>query len=239
MQETIENNAGGGPAVAVTSNPEASPVFQILSHEQIPLTKTRAFLLCLAAGGAFQLAYSFERLSFLIAVYLWCLIELTRLPSARQASYFGLLAGLLAFAPQLGFFWKLFGAAAIALWLISAFWIRMFLAAGRSCVARFGPVSAALLIPFFWLGFEFFRSELYYLRFSWLNAGYVFSNRLDWLPMKWLGNYGFGFVLVAAICLIRLLKPLPRRIAAGSGIALLAVLVNLPRVESPAVTSVT
>src|SRR5579863_8210629 len=134
-----------------------------------PLGKKAALVLCLAAGGAFQLAYSVPECAFCIAVYLGCLLELTRLPTLKQASYFGLLAGMLAFAPQLYFFWKLFGPGAIALWVVAAFWVRMFVVLGRSCRARYGKYFAAALLPIFWTGFEFFRSELYYLRFSWLN----------------------------------------------------------------------
>ena len=146
-----------------------------------------AVLLCLGAGVAFQLAYTYAACGFLIAVYLGCLFQLTRLKTARQASYFGLAAGMLAFAPQLGFFWTIFGPAAIALWCVCGFWIGMFVVVGRACRINFGRSWSALLIPFLWIGFEYFRSELYYLRFSWLNAGYVFANDLQWLPMKYLG----------------------------------------------------
>jgi apolipoprotein N-acyltransferase len=197
------------------------------------LGKRAAALLCLTAGAAFQVAYVVPGCAFLIAVYLWCLFELTRLPTAKQASYFGLLAGLLAFAPQLFFFHRLFGLAAVALWAVAAFWIRMFLVLGRSARARLGLPWAVLLIPFFWTGGEFFRSELYYLRFSWLNAGYVFARNLDWLPMRLLGNYGFGFALMALIALASLLRPRPRLIAGLSGLAVLALLANLPGRLSP------
>src|SRR5580692_3733099 len=145
---------------------------------------------------AFQLAYSFPACSFLIVVYLWGLFQLTRLKTARQASYLGLLVGMLAYAPQMNFLWTIFGPAAIALWFVPAFWIRMFLVLGRSCRMHFGKWQAILLMPFLWTGLEYFRSELYYLRFSWLNAGYVFSNNLQWLPMRHLGVYGFGFAIM-------------------------------------------
>ncbi len=148
---------------------------------------------------AFNLAYTFPACGFLIAVYLWCLFQLTKLSTSRKVSYYGLAAGLLAFAPQLGFFWSIFGPGAIALWFVCAFWIRMFLVLGWSCRRHFGKPWAVLLIPFIWTGFEFFRSELYYLRFSWLNAGYVFADDLRWLPMKLLGVYGFGFAIMAFI----------------------------------------
>ncbi len=199
------------------------------AHAPAALRKRDALLLCLAAGVAFQVAYFIPSCAFLIAVYLWCLFELTRLPTPKQASYFGLLAGLLAFAPQLSFFYRLFGPAAISLWVVAAFWTRMFLVLGRSIRVRLGSPWVVLLLPLFWTGFEFFRSELYYLRFSWLNAGYVFARNLDWLPMKLLGNYGFGFALMALIAVASLLRPRPRLIASISGLAVLGLLTNLPQ----------
>ena len=216
-----------GPAPAAL--PASTKTEREKAHARPALRKRDALLLCLIAGVAFQIAYFISSCAFLIAVYLWCLFELTRLPTPKQASYFGLLAGLLAFAPQLYFFYKLFGPAAISLWVVAAFWTRMFLVLGRSIRVQFGGPWVVLLLPFFWTGFEFFRSELYYLRFSWLNAGFVFARNLDWLPMRLLGNYGFGFTLMALIALASLLRPRTRLIASISGLAVLGVLTNLPR----------
>jgi apolipoprotein N-acyltransferase len=185
-------------------------------------------LYAIGAAAAFNLAYSFDTFGFLIAVYLWCLYQLTRLRTARQVSYVGLLAGLLAFAPQLYFFWTLFGPGAIALWAVCAFWIRMFLVVGRACRERFGPKWAAWLIPFIWTGFEYFRSELYYLRFSWLNAGFVFAHRLQWMPITLLGVYGFGFAMMLAIGLLELMRARARRVLLVVALVALATLNNLP-----------
>jgi hypothetical protein len=187
-----------------------------------------AVLLCLVAGVTFQLAYTFAACGFLISFYLWCLFQLTRLKTARQATYFGLAAGMLAFAPQLSFFWTIFGPAAIALWYVCGFWIGMFVIMGRACRQAFGKAWSALLIPFLWIGFEYFRSELYYLRFSWLNAGYVFANNLQWLPMRHLGVYGFGFAIMAVISVAGLLKPRARTFTLALGLSVFGVLNNLP-----------
>lgn len=187
-----------------------------------------AALLALGAGVTFQIAYTFPRWAFLIAVYLWCVFQLTRLRTPRQAAYFGLAAGLLAFAPQLSFFWTIFGPAAIALWYICGFWIGLFVLLARESRACLGAPLAALAIPFLWTGLEYFRSELYYLRFSWLNAGYVFSDNLNWLPIRFLGMYGFGFFIMAVISLTQLLKSSSRKITLAAGLLALALLGNLP-----------
>jgi apolipoprotein N-acyltransferase len=189
------------------------------------LSNRHTFALSLGAVVAFHLAYSFPFCGFLMAVYLYCLFELARLNSGRQASYVALAISLLTFGPQLAFFWRIFGTAAIALWMVLAFWITLFLALARLCRQRLHPVVAALVIPFLWTGLEYFRSELYYLRFSWLNVGYAFAGRLGWLALPQLGVYGIGFVLMAAICLLSLIL-LKTRLPAGLG--LLALCAFLP-----------
>jgi apolipoprotein N-acyltransferase len=157
-------------------------------------------LLC-AAGAvvSFHLAYEFARCAFLIAVFLACLFPLARLRTGRLAYYFGLGIGLAVYAPHLLFFWTIFGGGAIALWYVLSFWLGIFLMLGRACRFRFGPVAWACLAPFLWTGLEFFRSELYYLRFSWLNPGFAFSNSGALHYLSAYGVYGIGFLFMAAV----------------------------------------
>jgi len=151
----------------------------------------------LAIGiASFHLAYTFHACSFLILVYLYALAALARQRTNRRAFYFGLTSGVLAYAPQLSCFYAIFGWAAIALWLVLAFWIGLFGLLARLCLVHFGPRWATVLVPFLWTGLEYFRSELYYLRFSWLNAGYAFSEHVQVLPFGVFGVYGFGFLLM-------------------------------------------
>lgn len=77
------------------------------------------------------------------------------------------------------------------LWLVLAFWIGLFAAIICGAIHRWGRLKAMWLIPIIWTGVEYFRSELYYLKFSWLNVGYV----LQW-PF---GMYGVGFFVFALI----------------------------------------
>ena len=159
-----------------------------------------ALLLIFGAAACFHLAYFLEHpgpLRLSIFGYVICLAQLSRLRTARQSFYAGLAAGLTCVAPQLTSFWNIFGPAASVLWIILAFWIAMFAAITRAALERFGPDWTAVLVPFLWTGLEYFRSELYYLKFSWLNVGYAFSGwRL--LPFSIFGMYGIGFI--AAIC---------------------------------------
>ncbi|HAM73868.1 MAG TPA: hypothetical protein DCM86_19730 [Verrucomicrobiales bacterium] len=127
-----------------------------------------------------------------------CLIGMLPHLSARGAFYGGILLGVAVYAPELGFFWRLFGAGAILLWLILSLWLAGFLSLGRLVVHRYGLRIGLLLTPFLWTGLEYFRSELYYLRFSWINVGYAMSGTpLHVLLHAW-GVYGVGFLSAAA-----------------------------------------
>lgn len=151
---------------------------------------------CAAAIGCFHLAYCFKSfgiLGFAIGGYVIAVTQLARAKSKRFAFYSALVTAFACFAPQLSFFWGLFGSAAIVLWLILALWIAVFVLLTRIAISNLGWFRAAFLTPFFWTGLEYFRSELYYLRFSWLDVGYAFSEAL-FLPWRYVGTYGIGFL---------------------------------------------
>ena len=172
-----------------------------------PLTWWQAALLVMAAATCFHAAYTSLHpglLALLIVGYVVCVVQLARLRTTRQSFYTGLLTGFLCFAPQLEFFWRIFGPAAIALWAIMALWLALFIALSHVAMLRLGPRRALWLVPFLWTGLEYFRSELYYLKFSWLNVGYGLS---DWkYPIfQFVGVYGAGFC--AAACAALLLQP--------------------------------
>ena len=185
----------------------------------LPLRKALPY--AAVAAVAFHLAYASPALSLFIVVYSFCLFQLARVGTARQASYLGLAVGLLTVGPQLHCFWTIFGPSAIALWYVLAFWIGLFVALARLCLIRFGPVWAVMLAPFLWTGLEYFRSELYYLRFSWLNVGYAFSNNLPLPGLNLFGMYGVGF-LAMAIAAAFSLRSARIKLVAASAAALIA-----------------
>ncbi|MBA4146829.1 MAG: hypothetical protein H0X66_01855 [Verrucomicrobia bacterium] len=187
------------------------------------LTGKAALLWALGAIASFHLAYSFQPLSFAILLFLFCLFQLRHLDCGRKAFYGGLAIGFAIYAPHLSFFWSLFGAAAIALWLVLAFWLAMFLLFATRCTKRFGSLPAALLIPFLWMGLEYFRSELYYLRFSWMNVGFSFQGQFMSL-VGFLGVYGIGLLLAGVASLatqMRLKRAVLMITITGIGIAIL------------------
>jgi apolipoprotein N-acyltransferase len=164
-----------------------------------PLNWLGALGFIIGATGCFHLAYAptdFKPLRLFAIGYVICLAQLARLKSTRQSFYAGLIAAFLCIAPQLLCFWNIFGPGAVVLWLILALWIGAFTGMLHATLARLGTGWTAALTPFIWMGLEYFRSELYYLKFSWLNVGYAFSGTL--VPYHVLGMYGAGFVV--AIC---------------------------------------
>ena len=91
--------------------------------------------------------------------------------------------------------------AAIVLWLVLAFWVGLFAAIICACLRRWGKNKALWLVPLVWTGIEYFRSELYYLKFSWLNVGGVFPND-QLMPLFCYGMYGVGFLIFALAAIV-------------------------------------
>src|SRR5690348_9575455 len=188
----------------------------------VPLAWPKAALFIAGAVASFHIAY-LHHFALLIVLYVICLTQLSRMPTTRRAYYAGLITGVLCVAPQLICFWKIFGPAAVALWYILGFWIGIFTATTSAALRRFGPVKTVVLIPFLWMGLEYFRSELYYLKFSWMNVGYAFSG--DWLGLHFVGMYGMGFL--AALCAALFLGG--RKMAcAGIGFGVLLLISIMP-----------
>ncbi|MEI8291827.1 MAG: nitrilase-related carbon-nitrogen hydrolase [Verrucomicrobiota bacterium] len=165
-----------------------------------PLGWKKSFLWLALAVACFHAAYTsihFPATGLMIFGYAYGLVRLTDQPNVRRAFYFGLATGFLCYAPQLFFFWRIFNVAAVVLWLVLAFWVGLFTATVCGAIRRWGKVKTAWLIPLVWTGIEYFRSELYYLKFSWLNVGYLstFSSGL-------FGMYGTGFFVFGIFAVI-------------------------------------
>ena len=169
-----------------------------------PLSPRASVGWAVCAIVSFHLAYEVAACALLFAVFLLSLLQLARTRHPRGMVYLGLAVGLCIYGPQLPFFWTIFHAAAIALWLILGAWLALYLALQRIAWQRLGTVWGTLLAPFLWTGLEYIRSERYYLRFSWLNAGYLLPSLSGWT-----GMYGAGFVLmsVGVLLLLGLYRP--------------------------------
>ncbi len=180
----------------------------------------RACGLMLGAIAAFQIAFEIPGAGVLVLAYAAALLELRRLGSPRQAFYAGLLTGLGVFVPQTLFLWTIFGPIALVLCLILAFFHAVFVLALNSVQARWGTRWALMLAPVLWCGIEYFRSEVWWLRFTWFTAASPLIEHAGiWAHA--VGIYGLGFVafLVAAV-MARLgnRPPLRRGLLFGAGV---------------------
>jgi len=199
---------------------------------QNPLAKPpgwgKSFLWLVLAVACFHAAYTsikFPAAGLLIFGYAYFLVRLADQPTVRRAFYFGLATGFLCYAPQLFFFWRIFNAAAIVLWLVLAFWIGLFAAIVCGCIRRWGKAKTLWLVPIVWTGLEYFRSELYYLKFSWLNIGYALANVRS-NPFDIFGMYGVGFLMFAIIAVF-INRHLLKRVLIGWLVILLFLLIGL------------
>jgi apolipoprotein N-acyltransferase len=177
-------------------------------------------------AGCFNLAYEWVSLPVMglwIIGYALALVRLTNQSSVRRAFYFGLATAYLSYAPQLLFMWNIFGPAAIVLWLVLAFWVGLFAAIICGARRRWGGGVAFWLIPVVWTGVEYFRSELYYLKFSWMNIGYalpVFGGANAFVS---LGMYGEGFLLFALVA-FAWMRPFKRKPLVEAVVVLLCLI---------------
>lgn len=184
-------------------------------------------LMIVLGAAAFHLAFARPIFSPLILVYLGCLLEITAVPTRRAAFYSGLIFGLCVFAPKLQFFYAIFTVAAIPLWCILALWHALFGMLGQWARSRFSSRVALLLLPVFWTGLEYFRSELYPLKFSWLAAGYAFAQKPNIL-LSTFGLYGSGFLLIALAAYISVLPRKRRLLASALALIALAFITRVP-----------
>ena len=170
------------------------------------LTGVESTLWLLAGVAGFHAAYLTPAAgSWLLLTYL-SMVQLTRMEPGRKSFMIGCLFGFTLVAPQLHFFYEIFSIAAIALWLVLAFWFGLFLWLGCHLRRQFSAWAFVLALPTVWLGLEYFRSELYYLRFSWLNAGFTMGLHLPGGLLQVFGVYGLGFMLMLLACLLSLLR---------------------------------
>ena len=152
------------------------------------------------AAAAFHLAYEIPALALLMVFYLYALVRLTEAATSRRAFYSGSTVGMVTFGPQLWFFVNIFHFAAPGLWLLLSIWPGLFVLVGRSLrrISGIRRWAWMLALPVLWTGMEYFRSELYYLRFSWLTPGIAMSGSAGGgsLLVELIGVYGAGFLLM-------------------------------------------
>ena len=180
--------------------------------------------LAVIAAGAFHLAWAGPNLGALSLVYAWALIRISGAARPALSFRFGFLAGFLVFAPQLAWFWNIFGAVALSLWAVLSFFTGLFTVLLHCFRSRFQSRCLWLVPPILWTGIEFFRSELYLLKFSWFSMGYLFPAGTGILPTGTLGVYSTGFAIFFLAALLQK-RSFPQKLAL---LLVVTLLVNWP-----------
>jgi len=132
---------------------------------------------------------------FLLLVFPLLLLAL-RNTTPRYAFYLGMLHGMIGYGVALNWFFHIFGTAAVPLFAIMALFTALFgvllnFVASRTRSTILYVFAAAIL----WTAVEFYRSELFFLRFPWITPGSALGpTRLS--PIT--GVYGMSFLVVAA-----------------------------------------
>ena len=191
-----------------------------------PLPARYAGAAALGAAIGYWFAFSASASAASVLIALPCLFLLGRLRTSRQLFYGGLLIGLAVYVPHLGFFRNVFGAPGMLLWLVMAMPIGIFLLLLGQARRWLGADAALCMTPVLWTGIEYFRSELYYLRFAWLLPGQV-AAFLPGVRLAVMGVYGIGFVYAVAAAMLICHRPVLRWMGAFATVVL-AVLIYLP-----------
>ena len=138
--------------------------------------------------------------SILVWIALVPLLLAIKDASIKEAANLGAITGLVLYCGSLWWFIRLFGPSITCIGLLSLFalFIALFSGLYRFITLPPKPYPLNLLAaPIIWVAVEFFRSECYPLRFSWLSLGYSQWQNLPLLQSASLfGIYGISFLIV-------------------------------------------
>jgi len=123
--------------------------------------------------------------------------------SSIEAGRAGFLSGLIFYAFHLSWFYRNFHLWSIGLFIVLSFFIGAFAYLIKYLSPQIRIKKTLFAIPIIWVAIEFFRSELWFLGFSWLSIGYSQSDFRSILQFaSILGIYGISFVILLVNSLI-------------------------------------
>jgi apolipoprotein N-acyltransferase len=169
------------------------------SFRPISTWKAAAAIAVAAVGYGVAFATPWGAAGVLVAMP--ALFLLGRLPTPRRAFYGGLIAGAAVYGPHLWFFAHIFRWAAAPVWVIASLPLAAFTLILHLSVRRWGTTAALWLTPVLWTGVEYFRSELYFLRFAWLLPAQAMAF-LPGVRLLSLGVYGVGLLYAVAASML-------------------------------------
>ncbi len=149
------------------------------------------------------------------------LLVATKGATSRAAFYLGMLYGILGYGGALYWLFHLFGAPALSLFAIFGLFTGLFCLSFDFLGKRLSsPLLQALTAATLWTGIEFYRSELFFLRFPWITPGSALGPTFL-SPL--VGVYGASFLVVAASAAFLRRKTLAAAVVLSSAVVLLGV----------------
>ena len=135
------------------------------------------------------------------AVVAWIpLLFVVKSTAGLYAFFYGFLQGMIAYGLSLFWLTNIFQISAIGLFAILSIFIGVFCLLyniAGSEIQR--PVIMALFTAVCWTSIEFFRSEIFWLRFSWITPGIALGP--TWLS-PFIGVFGASFIVIFSSTLV-------------------------------------
>jgi apolipoprotein N-acyltransferase len=200
-------------------------VNQELAH-LIYKTKWFRYILSLLSGVLLLLSFppfAFGIITWIAFVPLF--IAIFSSPTQKISAICGFITGFVFYTFSLSFFWEIFGIFGAILSNIFSLYIAIFALSCWLLVDRIGLGKSFFFIPIFWVGIEFFRSELYFLKFPWLAFGYSQAPYNILIQVcDIIGIYGLSFIILSVNGLISwfVLEKIRRRKWVASWLVLVA-----------------
>jgi apolipoprotein N-acyltransferase len=197
-----------------------------VSNVSAPTSSIVTFGAAAIAVIGYVIAFATPSGAAAILISLPALCLLARQRTVWRTFGIGLVTGGLISATLLFFFVKLFGAFAAVLWLVGALPFGVFLTLLYFAHQYMRPTLAMCWTPILWTGTEYFRSEVWPLRFAWLLPGQA-AALLPGVRFEAIGVYGLGFIYMA-IAAIAVGPTKQVRIVGITGLAIAALLMYWP-----------
>ncbi len=159
-----------------------------------------AFLLILAGLSGILLSLCFPPAS--LGALAWIsLIPLfyavNEAESIHQVSDISGFAGLIFYLATLKWFFRLFGPMGMGLICILALFIVISMVLTKIALEKWGIFIGWLVAaPVFWTGVEYFRSERWFLEFTWMGLGFSQTDNPILQTASVWGTYGISFMIV-------------------------------------------
>ena len=172
-------------------------------HSKLPPLPLGKLMLCsLGAVGCYHLAMLYQSAAgWFVLAYLFLLWQLRRARTARASFYLGWIAGMGIMIPHTWFLLGIFHEPAVLLWMLMSVWLGLMVSLWQACAARWSGRIMLLVAPCIMLGVEYFRSEVWALKFAWLTAGFALP-AVEWgAAFHALGVYGLGAALLMLVIL--------------------------------------